>query len=139
MSDQLGDRIARHREMRGMNKRQLAQAADVPEKQVYLLESGKTRHPRPATLDKIAAALGIDPVALRGELDADRIAVVERRLDDVAARLDAIEARLSGDALLDPVRAEVRAIIAELPGAEGADEGAPPTRAPAPGRRRAAR
>jgi transcriptional regulator with XRE-family HTH domain len=52
---------------RVLSQRELAQRAGVAPKTVLDIETGKIR-PHPATLRKLAAALGVDPSALADHL-----------------------------------------------------------------------
>jgi len=63
----VGERIRHLRQRRVLTIRELAERAGIPHWQtVQAIEAGK-HHPRPSTLRKIAAALGVEPVALLPE------------------------------------------------------------------------
>ncbi len=56
--DGLGERLRRARERLGLSQRDLAAAAGVGAATVTRLELGQT-HPRPVTVRRLAAALGV--------------------------------------------------------------------------------
>ena len=60
----VGQRIKRMREQRGLTQKYVAQEAGINPALLQLYEYGK-RNPKDDQLKKIAAAIGVDPVALR--------------------------------------------------------------------------
>jgi transcriptional regulator with XRE-family HTH domain len=63
MSETIGARIQAARERKVYGRSELARAAGLSAVALYRIETGQ-RHPRHATIRKIAAALGIDPLEL---------------------------------------------------------------------------
>jgi len=55
------------RQAKVLSQRELAQRAKVSQKTIVDIETGKI-HPHPATLRKLAAALGVEPEALAQHL-----------------------------------------------------------------------
>ena len=65
--------LRRLREQRALSRRDLAKLADVDESTIYRMESGRTLHPVPSTLRKLARALSVDVEVLttfQGRLEA---------------------------------------------------------------------
>jgi transcriptional regulator with XRE-family HTH domain len=52
------------RRARGLSQRELAMASGVGKRTIVSLEQGEVEEPRPQTLRKLAAGLGVDPIAL---------------------------------------------------------------------------
>lgn len=63
-----GDRLTAARLAAGLTPLDLAAAVDGSESQIRAWETGRTAHPRPPLVPRLAAALGIDPLTL---LDVD--------------------------------------------------------------------
>ncbi len=61
------DELRRIRHLRGMSQEDLAKTSGVSDFTISELESGKRPNPRPSTLRKLAAALGVEVAALYGE------------------------------------------------------------------------
>lgn len=61
--DTIGHRIQRARERKVLGRSELAEQAGIVYQSLYMIETGK-RTPKPATIRKIAAVLGIDPYEL---------------------------------------------------------------------------
>jgi transcriptional regulator with XRE-family HTH domain len=59
--DGLAQRIRQMRFDRGWGPDDLAERAEISRTALYQIESGKTEHPRAATVRRIARALGIEP------------------------------------------------------------------------------
>lgn len=68
MSDALADNVARFRKARNLSQEELAAAASVGVDTVGRIERGERRTTRPATVAKLARALGVTPDALLGML-----------------------------------------------------------------------
>ncbi len=66
----VGEKIKEKREALGLSTVALAAAAGVSERAIYLLEKGVTRAPARATVQKLAAALGLEEGELAGDLPA---------------------------------------------------------------------
>ena len=65
--------LRRLREQKALSRRDLAERADIDESTIYRLEAGRTLHPAPSTLRKLASALGIEVEVLttiQGRLEA---------------------------------------------------------------------
>lgn len=56
-----GEKLKYWRYARGHTLRELADRADVAFYTIWSIEQGRTQRPHPATLQKLAAALEIDP------------------------------------------------------------------------------
>ncbi|WP_033289624.1 helix-turn-helix domain-containing protein [Amycolatopsis jejuensis] len=67
---QIGDNLARLRVARDLSQEQLAEAAGVGVDTVARIEQGKRKQSRPATVRKLADALGVTVDALLGQLPA---------------------------------------------------------------------
>ncbi|MBX3450370.1 MAG: helix-turn-helix transcriptional regulator [Planctomycetaceae bacterium] len=65
--DRIGGRIRRLRQARGLNVGELGRRASVSRTALYQLEKGQIERPHAATMDRLAAALGVEPNALWGE------------------------------------------------------------------------
>ena len=65
-SSPLPDKLARLRKARDLSQEQLAEAAAVGVDTVGRIERGERLAVRPATLQKLAGALGVAPTALTG-------------------------------------------------------------------------
>lgn len=61
MASFAGYKLANAREARGWDQKTLAEQSGVSRSVVSALESGKTAHPRPVTVNLLAAALDITP------------------------------------------------------------------------------
>jgi transcriptional regulator with XRE-family HTH domain len=61
--DSIGDRIQQARDRRVLGRTELAREAGISYEGLYLIETGR-RQPRRATIRKLAAALGLDPLEL---------------------------------------------------------------------------
>lgn len=64
-NESLSDRVRRLRTARGFSQEELARRVGVSKTQVYLVESGQTKAPRPARLQRYARALGVTLEYLR--------------------------------------------------------------------------
>uniref|UniRef100_UPI0004DFB0D9 helix-turn-helix domain-containing protein n=1 Tax=Sciscionella sediminilitoris TaxID=1445613 RepID=UPI0004DFB0D9 len=62
----LGDNVARVRKARDLTQEQLAEAARIDPGTVARIEQGRRQAARPATLAKLASALGVAPDVLTG-------------------------------------------------------------------------
>lgn len=70
----LGARIRSSRERRIMTQGDLAKAADLALVTINRLENDAIDSPRPATIRKVATALGVDPVWLLFGEDESKLA-----------------------------------------------------------------
>ena len=69
MQNTIGERIQAARERKVYARSELAKLAGLSYMGLYRIETGM-RQPRPSTIRKIAAALGVDPITLVNEKDA---------------------------------------------------------------------
>jgi len=69
MQNTIGERIKAARERRVYGRTELAKLAGLTYISILRIETGQ-RQPRPATIRKIAGALGVDPITLVNEKDA---------------------------------------------------------------------
>jgi transcriptional regulator with XRE-family HTH domain len=72
--DTLGQRMKRERQRRVMTQGELAAAAKVALITVNRLENDTIENPRPATIRKLAGALGVDPAWLLFGDEEEKIA-----------------------------------------------------------------
>jgi len=60
------------RERKVLTRKELSELSGVDEATIYRIERGRTGRPRPSTLRKLAAALGVD---------AETLASIQHRMD----------------------------------------------------------
>lgn len=83
--DRIGGRIRRLRQARGLNVGELGRRASVSRTALYQLERGQIERPHAATMDRLAAVLGVEPNALWGEsCDAVEVgnSLLAKRIDE---------------------------------------------------------
>lgn len=117
-------RIRAARAYAGLTQEQLAAELDVDTQTIKRREAG-SHDPKRGERMAIAAICGVPPEFMEHGFGAER--------DEIAARLDRIEAVLTGDGL-ESVRGYVRQVIHEIDAEAGPDDGAAsPTPRPAGG------
>jgi transcriptional regulator with XRE-family HTH domain len=129
--DTLGARIRAARRRLGMSQDELSAAAAIRQPNLSRLERGVGGPPSPEALDRLAAALRVDPAWLRGTTAAPTGAPAPRdefgamtRLAALAAYRELLERRLRGEALPgDPRRQRALRVVLERTGGVPAEFG----------------
>jgi transcriptional regulator with XRE-family HTH domain len=96
-----GERLRRMRDAQGLRQRELAQRAEMDSAQVSRYERGVIREPSADVLARLARALNVSVIELRGEA-----------LDDDLARISSVWARAS-DAEKRSIMAAIRRVERE--------------------------
>lgn len=65
MGSTIGERVRQYREFCSLSQAELARAAGTTPNTLWRIEAG-LNHPRPATIRKLAQALGVEPHDLTG-------------------------------------------------------------------------
>lgn len=77
--DRIAERIRRLRQTQGLNLEELARRASVSRTTLHRLERGQIERPHAATMDRLAAVLGVEPNVLWGDIH-DAVPVADSRL-----------------------------------------------------------
>lgn len=77
--DRIAERIRRLRQTQGLNLEELARRASVSRTTLHRLERGQIERPHAATMDRLAAVLGVEPNVLWGDIH-DSVPVADSRL-----------------------------------------------------------
>lgn len=97
----ISNRLRRLREERGLTQEAVARQADISWRHYQLLEQGGST-PRWSTLEKLAAAYGVDPLEITGDKrngrkaqpDKAEVAKLQLRLHDLEKKLNTLTKKI---------------------------------------------